>query len=216
MVLTVALPADVWQVTLVGTSPGGEEWATGFWMNGGSPQSSSDANTQAALIAGLAAFTTFTTALRGLMATDCAITQLRIYSYPAGGSKAAFVGVKTLAGLNGTGSGGNALQVAGVATLHTEFAGRRARGRMYLPVSATGAMQAHQLSGFVNTIDTALANLFSSINTAYDASAVSVVSRVGAMATSVTSVSCDSRPDVQRRRAASYAATSSHATAVTG
>ncbi len=192
------------KVTIQGTAPGGEQFQTGFWLRDTPINSQAAANTLASAVVtslggGLLAF--LVTAINA----DTAYTAVRVYAYPSGGPLASFVGEALIAGGTGTSTAASLpLQIASVATLHTGFAGRRYRGRMYFPVNAL-ALTAHQFnSSLYSGLSSNVRAFFVSVNGIAGVGEVVVLSQVGTGdAVPVTSVFVDSRPDVQRRRAAS-------------
>lgn len=202
------IPAGAVHVQLVGTLNGGnEEFATGFWLSGAPTSSASSANGFAAAIQALPSFAAVKSALCAMISTDCAYTQIRVYDYSSGGSRADFVGFAPITSGSGTGTPSNALQVSAVVTLLTEFAGSRNRGRMYLPACGL-TLAGHLLpTAPLTNASTALAAWFTAINAVPLVESVVVVSRAGSDSSFVTSVVMDNRPDIQRRRAESQPST---------
>lgn len=209
----MGIPANVARVSLQGTLPGGEIFSTGFWVrpsDGGSdvPSTNADAQTMANNIVGQTAFGTLITGLKSLLSTSSAYATLRVDCYPTGGPRATASATAAIA--SGTGTGANALpdQVCWVATLRTGQIGRSLRGRMYLPANGytitttTGLFIAH-----TPTIAALVAAYFTSLplsntipGSGVGAEAVVVSSRL-TVATHISQVTNDHRPDIQRRRA---------------
>lgn len=195
----MSIPSLTTRVQVRGHFPGAEIFEWGYWL-GGAPVSQDDANNLAA-----AQKTLFDSALKTLLLphinADSGYDEIRVYAYPTGGPSAAFVGSAAL-GYAGTGSTtcNNPLQVALVVTLLTGLAGRRNRGRLYLPYQLSTGLTNHQLTqSQINPIGTAFADFAGGQNVGQQ---ISVVSQVGAGAQNpITAVKVDSRLDVQRRRA---------------
>lgn len=212
----MTIPSNTVRVAFVGTAPGGEIFNWGFWLNNTTINSEADANTLASSIRD-AWITNAGADCRGLILNDTAYTQVRVYAYPSGGPTALYVGAATISVGTGTSTLDSLpLQCAMVVSLHTGFAGRTARGRLYLP--ATGqTLTAHQYgSSQVTAIANDFAAFFNAVNTLTGVGSVAVVSQKGTGNTrAVTSVVVDSRVDVQRRRANSEASTSTQTSTVT-
>nr|CRY96787.1 hypothetical protein [uncultured prokaryote] len=202
----MAIPAGVVRVVLHGNLPGGEIWETGFWMDNTGVTDASLADALANIIAGTLNANDESGALAQMAlefwSAGMNWTEVRVYGYPNGGPKAAFVGLFT----NPTpvaGSGTNQFpnQVALVLTLNTGLAGRSYRGRMYIPIGK-GALDGmaeltpQLLSDFVTTWRT----FFSDVNVS-DTGRFVVVSAERGIATPLSAVKADSRLDIQRRRA---------------
>jgi len=186
---------------LVGASTGGEIFETGFGLASPVPGDESDANAIAASIA-----TSFTTNLLAnivpLISPDFSYTGVRVYFYVNGGDTATLIGTAPIAGAVGTSTQPGPLQCCMVATLNTGAAGRRARGRMYLPANGVGFTAAHQFpTTRTQPLVNSLAAFFEDINADGISGQASVISLAGTAARPITSISIDQRPDVQRRRA---------------
>lgn len=197
-----APPSNTARISILGTAnTGAEIWDTSFWVNDVIVASNTDANAVMAQVGGLFN-TNLKTALLALQANDCAVTQLKGYFYAGGSSTASWVGSFATAGAGAT-TAQLPLQTCMVMTLRTANSGRSYRGRMYLP--ATGgimASSAHQFGTSTTTaISTALANFFNAINTSSISGSVCVWSPTRGVMTDVTQITCDQRPDIQRRRA---------------
>lgn len=203
------IPNDVTRVVIGGTSPGGEIFETGFWLNTHAPLSDDAANVMAGALV-----TSFDTdllpALKTIITPDTAYATIRVYAYPTGGPHASFVGeadIPSGAGTDTTGS--TPLQLAMCATLLTGSVGRRARGRMFFP--ATGfPYNAHMFaSARVDAIATALATFFTNWNSDHGdvMGTAAVVSTAASAARNITNIKIDDKPDTQRRRANRLAAT---------
>jgi hypothetical protein len=196
-------PLNTTRVVMSGALPGGENFAWGFWLTGNYPN---QADTQTAALTIGSYFETYAlTALEGLLAADGSYQTCTVYSYSAATGAADFVGEVPIAGGVGTSVGASLpLQLALVVTLRTGQAGRRKRGRMYLPVTAQ-ALTAHQMTqAQINAVTSALQDFIQNVdNGAAISGNVCVMSQVLGEKTAVTEITADSRLDVQRRRAAS-------------
>jgi hypothetical protein len=195
----MGIPAGVSRWVLRGHLTGGEIFETGFWTQSAFT-TPADANAAAA-VAAANVVTDLGGPLFNKITADCGYDEVRVYSYPSGGPAASVIGTAAIA--SGTGGGTSPvlpLQTAVCVTLRTPLAGRQHRGRMYFPMNV-GTLTTHQLSSTdTNSIATGVATFLGRFNSA--ASPV-VVSQIGAgQKTQITTVTCDSKPDVQRRRAA--------------
>lgn len=193
-------------MVLHGTMAGGEIWETGFWMSDTGVTDASLANALAQLLAQTLNANDESGAL-AQMALEfwtgaITWTEVRVYGYPNGGTKAAFVGLYELpSGVTGTGTTTLPNQVCLVLTLNTGLAGRSHRGRMYIPIAkatldASSELTSQLLTDFVTTWRT----FFSDVN-ASDAGEIVVVSQSLGAFSPLSSVKADSRLDIQRRRA---------------
>lgn len=193
-------------MVLHGTMAGGEIWETGFWMSDTGVTDASLANALAQIIAGTLNANDESGALAQMALEFWTLaitwTEVRVYGYPAGGTKASFVGSYELpAGVTGTGTTTLPNQVCLVLTLNTGLAGRSHRGRMYIPISkatldGTSELTSQLLTDFVTTWRT----FFSDVNASDTGQIVVVSQHLGAFFP-LSSVKADSRLDIQRRRA---------------
>jgi len=200
----MGIPANVVKTTLVWASADGEVANSSVWMQGAAPTSDS------ALATWLAQFVTilegtpaYINAMRSLVELDTVLTSVKAYSYPAGGPIAAHVASQGLAsGHTGTGTNPHPLQTSAVVTLRTALQGRRNRGRMYFPANGC-AMAGNRFSSTpMATLATQIGALFTGLNASLlPLGTVVVVSQAATATHPVTSVSTDTRPDIQRRRA---------------
>jgi hypothetical protein len=207
----VAIMADVMRVSLIGAGPGSEVFDTSFWLWSGAPATGEAANTLAAQIRDLWAAGPVDNTLRALLTANQNYTEVRVYSYPNGGPNAGAIGVASiaLADGQGNGSGRGPLQQTMVATLLTPFAGRRSRGRMYLPAAGLAVGSDNQWpQANCTTVANDLAAFLSAVQGIAAIGNVSVISQVGAgLATPVNRIRVDTKPDIQRRRANKIAPT---------
>jgi hypothetical protein len=197
----MGIPADTYRVVLSGRLSGGEIFETGFWVQGSSPDDQPSVTAQAGDWATF--FGGSQVGIVKLLNTTSQYDKVTVYSYPTGGPHAAFIGEHAMAPLVGTGTQNHGDQTCLVMTLRTGQAGRRHRGRMFLPANGC-SMDGNALvtSSQVSDAVDALAGMFTAYNgPAAPASRVVVVSSAASAAFPVTSVDADLRPDVQRRRA---------------
>lgn len=199
----MAIPAETVHVQFRGHLPGSEEWQWGFWLAGTNITSEADANALANDVVGAFAVEAQAT-VAGLMDPLAGIDEVRTYCYPTGGPTALYIGSADY-NIVGTGASSSRLplQAALVVSLRTGFAGRRARGRLYLPCHRIALGTDYQLSNTTtDVVADDMSDFFTNLNALTGVGTVSVVSQVGAgQARAVTSVIVDSRIDIQRRRA---------------
>lgn len=215
----MAIPNGVSKVVFSGHLGGGEKFAVGFWLDSNAPVNQDAANLLATTLA-----TNWATDLKvklcGLLSTDCGYDQVTVYGYPTGGPKAATIGQAPLSGGVGTGTNTQYNQIAACATLLTGAPGRSNRGRMYLPL--TGKIPSTSSAGpqidatSYGNVSTGLATFFTNWNSGHGAAMgfAAVVSTTVSVARKITSVKCDSRADIQRRRANKQTVAGSTTTAV--
>lgn len=195
------IPADIARVSLVGHLPQGELFNTSFWVRSIPVTDAATANAFAVAIRD--AFQTGGgAALVSLLALNSGYDEVRVYAYEDGGPTADWIGSAPLTGTQGTGStDGLPLQTCMVASLRTGFAGRRSRGRMYLPW-IKGLLVGHQSnSTLINQVAGGVRDLFEDVNAMTGTGEVCVLSQVAGATAKVTSVVVDSRPDIQRSHA---------------
>jgi hypothetical protein len=186
--------------------PGGEIFETGFWMSETGVHDEGTANALAQIIAGTLNSVDSSGAMRitsvNLWKASISWTEVRTYAY-TGGSVAAYIGSFILSPARAGSSSGAVLsnQTSMCVSLRTGLAGRRNRGRMYLPVNGLALDLDGQWTGAqVQPIANAWALAFTDIN-ASDTGKIIVVSQVAGSFHQVTSCIIDTRPDVVRRRA---------------
>lgn len=202
----MGIPAGANRIVLRGVMPGGEIFETGFWMTGTGVASEATANALAEIIAGTLNSSDASGAMRissvALWKASVSWTEVRVYAYN-GGTAAAWIGSFILTPARTGTSSGAVLsnQTSMCLSLRTGLAGRRNRGRMYLPVNGLALdLDGQWTVAQVGPIAAAWAQAFTDIN-ASDTGKIVVVSSVGSTAHQVTSVIIDTRPDVIRRRA---------------
>lgn len=202
------IPADVARVSLIGHLPQGEIFNTSFWVRSIPVTDAATANAFAASIRD-AFQSSGGSALVSLLAANSGYDEVRVYAYTDGGPTADWIGAAALTGTQGTGTTELLpLQTCMVASLRTGFAGRRSRGRMYLPW-IKGLLTTHQSNAtLINQVATGVKTFFDAVNALAATGEVCVLSQVVGVTTPVTSVVVDSRPDIQRSHANRQAITS--------
>lgn len=199
----MSIPANSLRVVIKGTLATSEKFNTGFWMKDVPIGGATAANAAATAIAGHFTAAGVTSNIAAMIRSNSSFDDLTVYAY-GGGSGATFVGTAHL-GVTGTGSAATMpLQTCAVVTLQTPLAGRKFRGRMYLPAQAWALDSGSNfsVSGLVTPALASLKNFFDACN--LDSSlggTVAVVSNAGSASTTVSQIAMDTRPDVQRRRA---------------
>lgn len=138
------------------------------------------------------------------------VLEYSAYYYAASAPTASLVAVATAGNNPGASTGYMPSQVSVVASLHTAMAGRKGRGRMYWPAtSLTLDANGRVNSGICD--DLAYFSAFVATRLGADTLGgglpVAVVAGAVAGGVPITSVTCDNRPDIQRRRADKIAAT---------
>lgn len=202
----MAIPNDVAKVVFSGHLGGGEKFAVGFWLKSHAPVNQDAANVLAGALA-TAWSADLKVKLCGLLSTDSGYDLVTVYGYPAGGPKAANIGQAALVGGVGTGTNTQYNQVAACATLLTGAPGRSNRGRMYIPINGkipSSTPNGPQIdSTSYGNVSTGLATFFANWKTAHTGvmGDPAVVSITASVANLITSVRCDSKADIQRRRA---------------
>lgn len=193
-----------------GHLPGGEIFGWSLWCSE-SPTTQGGAQSQANMIA--AAFTSNSADAaqfhpHQLLSADAGYDQVTVYSYVTGGNAADFTAIAGLA-LPGTSAYAHLPnQCAVTVSLHTEAAGRSARGRVYLPINSYGLGPGGQLpSDVLLKLATSMSNLIHLINGDVTPAKAVVYSQKHGTSHPITAVKIDSKVDIQRRRANRQAAT---------
>lgn len=196
------------RAVLFGNAPGGEIWESGFWLADAPVSSQSDAQTLANTV-GLSIETNLLPALKGALSVEHSYTGVRLYCYQNAGTVAQYVAEYSVSNTPGTGAGLLPDQVCQVVTTLTGAAGRRNRGRMYFPAGGRVLTADHQFANAdCDAMAGGTANLFRDLASLTPA----VYSSKGSSTRKITLTRCDSKPDIQRRRAnkqpAAYTSTS--------
>lgn len=195
----MGIPAGFARIVWSGTLASGETFETGFYVADHSGQQS-DADTLAFTEAANVA-TDLGTWWGAHEATSCALKTVTAYCYPDGGPAAKYVGQAAVSGVVGTQSS-NILpdQCCVCVTLNTGAAGRRNRGRMYVPLTSAILDSSAQIPQ--TTTDALAAAMATHLNRfASTVPGAVVVSQVASNARSIIQLVVDSRVDIQRRRA---------------
>lgn len=194
------------RLTFGGTLPGNEIWECGIWMQGDAPTSEASANALADLWWAELVATDGSglghAAAQFIWSPQIAMTYTKTYVYPAGGSKATYIGEHT-GSITGQASADplHPNQTAMCVTLRTGYAGRTNRGRIYLPANGVPLTD---VANFQTAAGQQIANVAATMIRDWDAASegtLVVLSQRTSTAKPISSVSVDSRPDTQRRRA---------------
>lgn len=203
----MARPGAVSRVVISGHMEATERFAWGFWL--GNVEATQAAN-DTACNAIRDYFQNYAkTGLCGLLSSTSGYDKVTLYGYGTTGTAAQWVSEAAITAGDGTSTGSSLpTQVAWVVSLRTGRPGRRYRGRYYVPVD-TKTLTNHQFdSGLVASLLAGQQSFFNAINaSAVINGQVAVISEVGEGAvTPVTTLTADSRLDIQRRRADSLGA----------
>jgi hypothetical protein len=205
-------PAGLTRFILSGTSPEGEIFQTGFYELLTNPVTT-QAEAQTVVNQMRDQFQDTDTGAADILATilptTAAYKEVTGYFYSGASPTAAFVAVAAVDPARGTGTGAGSLplQTCMVVTLLTGAAGRRNRGRMYIP--AYGAViAANEFTAEIGTILNGIKNWWNAAQGSGVDGRFVVYSSVGSTVRNITSLRVDSRPDIQRRRANTQTVTS--------
>lgn len=116
---------------------------------------------QAAATAAFSALSTSTQFRAGFCA-DTTVTELKLIYYPLDAPPASFTAIGTGTAFAGTATTAYTPQVAVVASLRSNFAGRSNRGRMYVPYRASNISTAGVVNATGQALVAQFANLFQS------------------------------------------------------
>lgn len=212
----MSVPAGSHRTVWYGVSPHGEIFETGAWLSNNSVASQADAQDMADTVAGVISGLANTT-LRSLIPSTATYNGVRTYSYVTGGPTATYVADSPFTTpVAGNGTNDMPLQVAMCITTLTGAAGRRARGRIYLPAYAASSSG----NAFVNTVVDNTVDGIAAMMTSWETNHAAqwghwvVVSVQGSAARAITQLRSDNKPDIQRRRANSFIATHLHTATV--
>lgn len=203
------MPAHV-RITLGGRLIGAQRWSTGHTvLLGSSAPLTSQLNQLAEGCFSLFKSNVFVGSgsgkLAGVNVSALTLDNARAYFYPGDSTTASMIGVSSGAAVSGSASSnGTAPQLCLVATLEDGLAGRRHKGRMYLPLTA-------QITSAASLqIDQPAAAAFAASTAAYFTALINTSPVPGLTITPVvssltsaaplTSVSVDTVIDTQRRR----------------
>jgi hypothetical protein len=216
----MAIPAGVYHVVFGGPLVGGEQWESGFWVEGALPPDEGAANALAELwygqmtdddtSGGLVVFGT------AFWSVDISVTYCKIYAYPTGGPSATIIGEHDPTPYAGTVARSVPNQCSLVISLRTGLAGRSHRGRMYLPIGTLDGGTLGQVpESTASNCGDIWAACFTDWNASGDNGTVVVMSSAKTSAAPITSVVVDTKVDIQRRRAMKQSATGSSGHPVT-
>ena len=201
----MSVPADCARVTFGGALPAGERWQSGFWTHGETPTDNATANALADLWDGQLTSTDSSgplNAMETMMTAGITLDFVRVYCYPTGGTTATVIGEHASSWHGTAAAQTQPNQCALVVSMRTGLAGRRHRGRMYIPVNGVATMTNSQVpSSQCDDAAAAWGLCFSDWNASGDNGTVVVVSQTGTLFAPVTQLIIDSRMDIQRRRA---------------
>lgn len=197
------LPAGVARWTLAGKASNDEVWAFDWWTQPGIGVASNAAwqATVDAMWGVIVANALHTQVAKTLPGTGN-INDLKAIYY-RNSQVATYVGEHVVSpAVVGTGVGNLPLQTSLCVTLLTDIPGRSFRGRLYLPGNAL-SVDGNRLflSATLAPIMAALKSVLSAGNTDGQYGPPVVVSRTRTVATKITTIRWDLRPDIQRRRA---------------
>jgi hypothetical protein len=204
----------------LGGDVAGDDWSIGFWFKiTGQSSVPTPSQMNSAANALLGGFNTLfwsaaTNPWKNRCSTGTTLKTSKSYYYRDGVLSAA--GTSAITAVAGTGSSTQPNPVAQVITLLTDQPGRNKRGRVYMPATALPPTASTGLWGASAALVSNLASLFSTSSgaqsTGYffggsDVADLVVVSQGGQrpvvtapVATSVTSLRMDNKPDTQRGR----------------
>lgn len=199
----MALPAGVARWTLSGSLHGEETWAFDWWTQPGVGVASAAAwQTTCDDYAGILGTTGFNGALVALLCTSGDNIGALKGLYYRNAQTAEYTATHNFTGLNGTSNSFYPFQMSFCVTTLSDHPTRRTRGRAYLPArGATLDANSRFTSAQVGPVAAKLANVLHAGVVTGEIGPPVVVSRTGTLATPMTSIRYDLRPDVQRRRA---------------
>lgn len=191
----MSIPSGLTRFVLTWSMPGNEIAQSAWWEAG---HVIADVDDSALTTMGASgSFTTWLGTIKPLWSANTLLSALDGYFYN-GGTAAAAHGRATLNTV-GTGASVHPNQICAVMTLKTALAGRRTRGRMYLPANGAGMGTAGIFTQ--SGIDNARIGTAAYFSTRNDITGgVVVVSQTASSSQLVTSVAADYIPDTQRRR----------------
>lgn len=195
------IPSGYSRSVFSGHLPGGEIWQTGVWANEAPSDQSATQDQADAFAADFALYWDAAGGLGSINPGSVGADRVTVYSYLDNSGHATHVAESALSKV-GSGSPIFPNQVTLCMTLLTSVAGRRARGRNYLPalkvtLDSNGEVASTQLSSLVG----AWAGLINALNGELGDQRIGVLSQVGGTFQTATAVRGDSRLDIQRRRA---------------
>jgi len=199
----MTIPDGVARISISGVQGTGEIFETGFWISAFAIENVGEAQTLVDQIAAI-----YNAGVRAPVASiaksDTIYQRIKGYFYPTGGPTATYIAERIVtAATVGTGTGTNPLYTCMVLGLRTGLSGRTNRGRMYLPATGAPLDTAHRFaSADAAFVCNNVATFFTNINAITSPAIPQVIvlsQKLGTFQT-VTDVTADSKPDVQRRR----------------
>lgn len=193
-----------------GQLAGAQRWSVGFWFGYQGPTGEPSPEAMTTLAGqwytdwiNRAWSTTTSLKISSLIGSRGTVDSVRAYWYPETESQATVVGVSTAAATAGTGTVQGAPQVAMVCTLLTGQAGRRYRGRVYIPAPVVTNTTANVLTPDPQALATTIADFLSAarLRAIIGGTLYPGVRSIAADTTQpITSVRVDNVADTQRRR----------------
>lgn len=215
------------QVVIGGRLVASQRWSIGFCMQmiGGStpPPDTAMAALANQLYADYVATAWAATqggglALSTLVGSRGNLDSVRVYFHASPAADAGVIGQSTTASTAGSGSVSSPPQIAIVATLRTGIAGRRNRGRVYVPGSAGTDSNGNATTATIQGVSLSIANFLSLAATRpLNGGTLRPVVRsaTGGYYTPISAVTVDNVLDTQRRRRENIIATITASNSVT-
>lgn len=198
------IPSGYSRSTFYGYLPGGEIFNFSLWANEApADQAATQAQANAFATELVVAQTAGQTPPWNLMTTDSGFSGVRVYSYATGTGKATYIADQTAA-KPGTQLSPAILpnQCALVVTLKSATAGRSNQGRIYLPLTNTTLQTGGQVANTVASgVANWTANFISRLNSHIGTQRIGILSQKYGHFQPITTCTCDTRIDIQRRRA---------------
>jgi hypothetical protein len=184
-----------------------QRWSTGFTVF--SDPSATQANYVsflASLAPLVATFWNTTNGPKSLSLASTGIDTIAVYHYPANSAVATISATQAITPVVGVGTGAGSASNALVLSLRTGLAGRAGRGRMYLPVTATSAI--NSLNQISSTMTQACADALEDLSDQLLIMTLGGVPPIMGVANpkkatpfkGATMIVCDTKVDTQRRR----------------
>jgi len=184
-----------------------QRWSTGFTVfSDPSASAANYASFLTSMATSIATFWNTTNGPKSLNLASTTIDSLAVYHYPANSPVATISSTLAITPLVGVGTGAGSAVNALVLSLRTGLAGRQGRGRMYLPVTATSAI--NSLNQISSTMTQACADALEQVADDLLILTLGGVAPIIGVANpkkatpfkGATQVVCDTKVDAQRRR----------------
>ena len=190
--------------SFTGVMPGGEVWSCGV-RTSGALGSTAQVTLDALAAAGVAGWSTFHSTVANSLGAGVTFELCTVRVISTAGITVGQSEVSPVAPVLGSGTVTKPNQCAVVVTLMTATAGRRGRGRYYVPVlgnnpTATGRITAAQRDSIATTSATMLGVLNDGLDNALYTARVGVQSQVGLTSAVVTTIRVGDVWDTQRSR----------------